>query len=422
MAAHIAHTTNWAGNIEFAPRSLRSPGSVAEVQEIVAGHDKVRALGSGHSFNRIADTPGALLRTDRLPRDLEVDVERAAARVGAGIRFAELCTELRPYRLALPNLPSTPHFTLAGAYATGTHGSGNVNGTLATAVRAVELVTADGALTTVRRGDEGFDGAVTSLGALGIVTALTLDLVPAFEVEQYVYEDLAWQTLTEHTDDLFAAAYSVSVFTNWSGGFRLWAKRRTCDPLPDLAWTGARPAAGPHHPIDGMPTSNATEQLGVAGPSDERLPHFRSGFMPSAGAELQSEYLVPRANAAEALKSVGGLASWISPVLQVCEVRTVAADAQWLSPAHGRDSLAFHFTWVPDGPAVDRVLVRIEEALAPFDARPHWGKVSTTPPETTAASYPHWDDFHSLLRAYDPAGKFRNAYIDRYFPHTSYAR
>jgi alditol oxidase len=417
--AHPAHTANWAGNIEFAPRSLHSPTSVTEVQRIVTGHDTVRALGTGHSFNRIADTPGALLKTDRLPRDLEVDREHRTARVGAGIRFSELSAALRPYGLALPNLPSTPHFTLAGAYATGTHGSGNANGMLATAVSAVELVTADGALTTVNRGGQDFDGAVTSLGALGIVTAVTLDLVPAFEVEQYVYQDLAWQTLTEHPDDLFAAAYSVSVFTDWTSDFRVWVKRRTCDPLPDLGWTGARPADRPQHPINGVPTANVTEQLGVPGPWDERLPHFRAGFMPSAGAELQSEYLVPRANAIEALKAVGELNSWISPVLQVSELRTVAGDTQWLSPAHGRDSLAFHFTWVPDAPAIAPVLLRIEEALAPFDPRPHWGKVSATPPETLAASYPHWNDFHGLLRSYDPSGTFRNAYIDHYFPHTS---
>jgi xylitol oxidase len=418
MAAHITHCTNWAGNIEFAPASLHSPASVAELQEIVARHDRVRALGSGHSFNRVADTTGALIRTDRLPQDLTVDRERGTARVGAGIRFGELAPRLRPYGLALPNLPSTPHFTLAGAYATGTHGSGDANPTLAGAVSAVELVTAGGELRTVRRGDEGFDGAVTNLGALGIVTAVTLDLVPAFEVEQYVHEDLTWQTLTDEADALFAAAYSVSVFTDWVHGYRLWVKRRTTDPLPDLGWAGTRPATRPHHPLDGLPTENATEQLGVPGPWDERLPHFRAGFMPSAGDELQSEYLVARADAAEALKAIGELRSVIAPVLQVCELRTIAGDSQWLSPAHGRDSLAFHFTWAPDTSAVAPVLVRIEEALAPFDARPHWGKISATTPETLAASYSHWNDFAELLTSFDPAGKFRNAYIDHYFPHT----
>jgi xylitol oxidase len=416
-SADSASWTNWAGNVEFTARSLHSPESVPELQEIVAGNDRVRALGSGHSFNRIADTPGALVRLGRLPRTVEVDAGRRTARVSAGLRLGELCAEIRRHGLALPNLPSTPHFTLAGTYATGTHGSGDANGTLATAVRAVELVTADGGLTSLSRGSGDFDGVVTSLGALGVVTALTLDLVPAFEVEQYVHEGLAWPVLVEGFDDLFSAAYSVSAFTDWAGDTcRLWVKRRTGDPLPDLAWTGACPADGPRHPIEGMPAANATEQLGVPGPWDERLPHFRAGFMPSTGAELQSEYFVARADAAEALKALAGLRSWIAPVLQVSEIRTIAADTYWLSPSHGRDSVAFHFTWIPDTPAVAPVLARMEEALAPFDARPHWGKLSFTAPETLAASYGRWDDFRALLGRLDPTGTFRNELIDHWFP------
>ncbi|AXK36738.1 FAD-binding protein [Streptomyces armeniacus] len=423
--------TNWARNVEFqAAGGLRTPASLDELCALVAEGGRVRALGAGHSFNRAADTTGTLVSLSRMPRLAEVDTGARTVRAGAGMTFAQLCAALRPYGLALPNLPSTPHFTLAGAYATGTHGSGDAHGTLATAVRAVELVTADGKVSTLSSAEDGgvggdfdgdfggdFGGAVTSLGALGIATAVTLDLCPAFEVEQHVYEGLPWGAFTEHIDALPATAYSVSAFTDWGGdSVRLWLKRRVGDPLPDLAWTGARPATRPHHPIDGMPTANATEQLGVAGPWDERLPHFRSGFLPSAGDELQSEYLVPRTDAAAAVQALRTLRPWLAPVLQVSEIRSVAADGQWLSPSHGRASVAFHFTWVADAAAVEPVLVRLEEALAPFDARPHWGKLSTTAPEALRRSYARWDDFAALLARCDPGGTFRNAPLDHYFP------
>ncbi|MFP8883241.1 FAD-binding protein [Streptomyces mangrovi] len=410
--------TNWAGNVEFAARALHRPATTDRLREIVAASDRVRVLGSGHSFSRIADTDGDLITLDDLPRAIEADPASGTVRVTGAVRFGELCPVLRRHGLALPNLPSTPHFTLAGAYATGTHGSGHTGGTLAAAVRSVELVTADGSQVTVSRGDDGFEGAVVSLGALGAVTALTLDACPAFEVEQYVHEGLPWEVLTQRPEEVFGAAYSVSAFTDWAGPARVWAKRRTGDPLPGLSWTGARPADGPRHPIEGMPTSNATEQQGVPGPWDERLPHFRSGFMPSAGDELQSEYFVPAGRAGEAFAALRELGPLLAPVLQVSEIRTVAADPQWLSPAHGRDSVALHFTWTSDAAAVAPVLLRVEEALAPFDARPHWGKLSSTGVDALSASYARWEDFRALLDRFDPAGVFRNELIDRWFPRS----
>ncbi|GAA2429675.1 FAD-binding protein [Streptomyces macrosporus] len=412
-----AKPTNWAGNVEFAARALHRPASVERLRELVTGGDRVRVLGSGHSFNRIADTTGDLISLDDLPRAVEVDSASGTVRAGAATRFAELCRVLRRHGRALPNLPSTPHFTLAGAYATGTHGSGHTGGTLAAAVRSVELITADGETVTVARGaDDHFEGTVVSLGALGVVTALTLETCPAFEVEQYVHEGLPWPVLLDHLGEVLGAAYSVSVFTDWSGPARVWVKRRVGDPLPDLSWTGARPADGPRHPIEGMPTANATEQRGVPGPWDERLPHFRSGFVPSVGEELQSEYFVPAERAHEAAGALREIGPLLAPVLQVSEIRTVAADPHWLSPAHGRDSVAFHFTWTSDAGAVAPVLLRVEEALAPFDARPHWGKLSSTAPEALSASYGRWEEFRALLHRFDPEGVFRNETVDRYFP------
>lgn len=293
--------------------------------------------------------------------------------------------------------------------ATGTHGSGVTNGSLGSAVREVEVVTSDGSSVRIGRGDERFDGAVTSLGALGVVTALTLDLEPDFEVSQHVFTELPLDGLD--FEAVAAAAYSVSLFTDWvRPGFRqVWLKRRTDQPLPDFPW--AAPATEAMHPVPGMPARNCTEQFGVPGPWHERLPHFRAEFTPSSGAELQSEYLLPRSDALAALHALDAIRETIAPVLQICEVRTVAADRQWLSPAYGRDTVALHFTWVEDTAAVLPVVRRVEEALEPFEPRPHWGKVFTVAPTVLRGRYPRWGEFRTLVDSLDPGGKFTNTFV-----------
>ncbi|MGW8062538.1 FAD-binding protein [Streptomyces ziwulingensis] len=406
--------TNWAGNITYAAKELLRPDSPGALRALVADSARVRVLGSGHSFNEIAEpgAEGVLLSLAGLPAEVDVDSAARTVRVGGGVRYAELARRVHGRGLALANMASLPHISVAGSVATGTHGSGVGNGSLASAVREVELVTADGSTVTVARGDERFGGAVTSLGALGVVTALTLDLEPAYEVEQHVFTELPLAGLdTAVFDTVMAAAYSVSLFTDWRApGFRqVWLKRRTDQPLPEFPY--AAPAAVKTHPVPGMPAVNCTEQFGVPGPWHERLPHFRAEFTPSSGAELQSEYLMPRAHALDALRAVDAIRETVAPVLQTCEVRTVAADEQWLSPAYGRDTVAAHFTWVEDTAAVLPVVRRLEEALSPFAARPHWGKVFTTPAGGLRALYPRLGDFRALAGALDPAGKFTNAFV-----------
>jgi xylitol oxidase len=309
-------------------------------------------------------------------------------------------------------MASLPHISVAGSVATGTHGSGVGNGPLASAVREVEIVTADGSTVVIGRGDERFGGAVTSLGALGVVTALTLDLETSFEVEQHVFTEFPLAGLDFATfETVMASAYSVSLFTDWRApGFRqVWLKRRTDQPLSDFPW--AAPATEKMHPVPGMPAVNCTEQFGVPGPWHERLPHFRAEFVPSSGAELQSEYLLPRRYAVDALYAIDGIRETVAGVLQTCEVRTVAADEQWLSPAYGRDTVALHFTWIEDTAAVLPVVRRLEKALDQFEARPHWGKVFTAPTEVLRERYPRLGDFRALARDLDPSGKFANAFV-----------
>jgi xylitol oxidase len=403
--------TNWAGNITFGARGLHRPGSVEQVQELVAAGGPLRVLGSGHSFNRMADTDGDLVTLAELPRAAEVAADRKTVRVDGGIRYGDLVHRLDAEGLALHNLASLPHISVAGAVATATHGSGERNGNLATAVSAIELVRGDGKLVTLRRGDDAFPGAVVGLGALGVVTALTLDVVPAFEIRQYVYDDLPRASLEAHLPEILAAGYSVSLFTNWAGPDinHTWLKRR--EPMPEGPWFGARPADGPRHPVPGVAADNSTEQFGVPGPWHARLPHFRMEFTPSTGAELQSEWMVPRDRALEAVDAVARVRDRIAPVLQVNEIRTVAADDLWLSMNYQRDSLGLHFTWIADTAAVLPAVAALEEQLAPLEARPHWGKVFTADPATIRGLYPRFADFAALVGEYDPAGTFRNPWL-----------
>jgi xylitol oxidase len=415
--------TNWAGNVAFGAAKLHHPTSIDEVQRIVASSERVRALGSGHSFNPIADTVGDQISLAGMPPLLHIDPDRSTVTVGGGARYGELAPQLHRAGYALHNLGSLPHICIAGATATGTHGSGAANGNLATAVRALELVTAGGDVVTLDMGDDDFAGAVVALGMLGIVTSVTLAIEPTFAVAQYVYDDLSLAQFTAHLDATMSAAYSVSVFTDWRGPVmnQVWMKHRIdastpWQVAPGARWLDASAADGPRHPVPGVDPAACTEQDGVPGPWHERLPHFRLDFTPSSGDELQSEYFVTRDTAVAALTAISSIAHLISPVLQICELRTIAADELWLSPAYGRASFAIHFTWISDIAAVAPALIAIEEQLAPFAARPHWGKVFEMNPDIVRGRYERMPDFSTLVGRFDPTGKFRNAFVDTFVP------
>jgi alditol oxidase len=415
--------TNWAGNIVYRASQLAQPGELTELQEVVAASPRVRAVGTGHSFNRIADTPGVQVSLAGLPPAIGIDPDHATVTLAGGVSYRELTAQLSAAGWALRSMASLPHLSVAGACATASHGSGDTNGNLATAVSGMDLVTADGEVRTLRRDADGevFRGAVVGLGALGIVARLTLDIVPSYQVRQYVYQGLPAAMLRSHFEEIFASGYSVSVFTDWQGSEhnQLWLKLRGgADGVaaPGPRWMGSELAGQQVHPVPGGTPDHATEQLGVPGPWQERLPHFRAEFTPSSGSELQSEYLLPRQLAAGAFDAVAGLAGLLKPVLQITEIRTVAPDDLWLSPSYQRDTVGLHFTWVKDTAAVTPVVAALEHALNPLGARPHWGKVFGTAPHAVRALYARSADFQQLVQAFDPAGKFRNNFIDKYFP------
>jgi xylitol oxidase len=413
--------TNWAGNIAFAAPDFHRPATVSQLRAIVARARQIRVLATGHSFNDMADSPGAQVSLAGLPPEVEVDSAASLVRVAAGLSYATLASRLDARGFALRNLASLPHISVAGACATGTHGSGTANQNLAAAITALEMVTADGDIAEIRRGDDSFPGAVVHLGALGVVTRLVLEVVPSFEVSQRVYEDLPLEVLDDHFADLMSSGYSVSLFTDWRAPrlTQIWVKQRTDAaagslPLTDAPWFTVKPAPAARNPVPGLSPDTTTQQLGVPGPWFERLPHFRPKFTPSAGDELQSEYLLPVEHAVPALRALSQISESLAPVLRICEVRVIAADDLWLSPCYQQDSVAFHFTWIPGTAAVLRVVTLMEQRLAPFRARPHWGKIFAASAEDLWSSYDRLPDFLNLMRHYDAAGKFRNAYTDRY--------
>lgn len=404
---------NWAGNYTYSAERLHRPSTLEEVREIVASAPRVRVLGSRHSFSDIADST-ELVSLAGLPAD--VVVERAAGTVsfGAGMTYGDLAGVLSHEGLALHNMASLPHISVAGAVATATHGSGDASGNLATAVAGLEIVTSGGEIVNASRGDADFDGLVVGLGALGAVTRLTLDVEPAYDVRQRVFEGLTWDALYGHFDEITASGDSVSVFTGWRQIVdQVWVKSRVTDAPEQVRddLFGARAATVDRHPILGLDPVNCTPQLGRPGPWSDRMSHFRLGFTPSSGEELQSEFLVPREHAVPAIQAMQALEDRIRPVLQVCEIRTVAADRLWMSPQYARDTIGIHFTWMPKPDEVARVLADVEAALAAFQARPHWGKVFLADAVTLAALYERLPDFIGLIERLDPRGAFCNPWL-----------
>lgn len=421
MRKDPTYARNWAGNYEYRASEIAFPQSVEETQERVARSRRAKALGSRHSFNGIADTDGTMISLERLNRVVELDLTNGRVKVEGGIRYGELCAYLDERGYAVPNLASLPHITVAGACATATHGSGDRNGNLATSVHALDIVTADGEKIAISRddGDGTLAGAAVGLGCLGIVTAITLNVIPAFRMSQTVYEGLPLAALEDRLDAIFSAGYSVSLFTDWrEASFnQVWIKRTETDGAhggEEPSFFGAKRATERKHPVPGMPAEPCSEQLGIVGKWYERLPHFRMNFTPSAGEELQSEYFVPREAAYDALCAIERLRTRIAPLLYVSEIRTVAADELWMSPCYGRDSVGIHFTWKPDQEAVYGLLPLIEEALEPYRARPHWAKLFVMQRDKLRPHYAKLPDFERLVARLDPDGKFRNGYTERF--------
>lgn len=403
---------NWSGNLVYGTTDLASPGSTDEAAAWIRSRPKFKVLGTRHSFNDIADSNEALLSLKQMDRMVSLDETARTVTVEAGVTYGALAVYLEDRGYALHNMASLPHISVAGGCATATHGSGVHNPNLSSAVVGMEFLTGAGDLVGLS-GDE-LQAASVHLGGLGVVTRLTLAIQPTYQVRQYVYENLRIDALENNFETIMGAAYSVSLFTDWTKGnvSEVWLKCRNPFAAPP-EFFGATAATRNLNPVRQMPAENCTPQMGVPGPWHERLPHFRMGFTPSSGKELQTEYLVPLEYAYRAIRAVEALHSKVNPYLIISEIRCIAADNLWMSPCSGRTCAAIHFTWKQEAEAVLRILPLIEAALEPFDARPHWGKLFTMGGTRLERLYPRMGMFREVLRQYDPEGKLRNAFLDR---------
>ena len=411
--------TNWAGNLTYSTTNIEYPATVEAIQQLVKKYSKLKVLGTRHCFNTIADSTDRFISLRELKKIIALDEQAQTVTVEAGIKYGELAPWLHDKGYALHNLASLPHISVAGAVMTATHGSGVKNGNLSSAVEALELVKADGSIVHLSPKDgDHFHAAVVGLGALGVITKVTLKVQPTFMMRQYVYEQLPLTNLRKNFDAIMGAGYSVSLFTDWTTDHinEVWIKS---DSIADVTATrpmdlfGAKPATKNVHPIIALSAENCTEQLGVPGPWYERLPHFKMGFTPSSGKELQAEYFVPYQQAVDAIFAIQKLGKAISPHLFISEVRTIAADDLWLSPCYRQPSVAIHFTLKQENDAVIKLLPLIEKALEPYHAKPHWGKLFTIRAARFGSLYPKMNDFRKLVAAYDPQKKFSNAFLEK---------
>ena len=408
---------NWAGNYTYKAKNLHRPESIEELQELVRKLGQQKALGSTHCFNNIADSPLNQIATNMLNKVVDLDETSKTITVEAGTRYGHIGPELEESGYALHNLASLPHITITGACATATHGSGVRNGNMASIVGAIELIKPDGEIIKLDRQDPDFYGVVVNLGALGIISKITLELQDSFTVRQDVFQNLPLQSIRENFQEIMSSGYSVSLFTDWQDEkiSQVWVKRRMDEEIVELGnnFYGATAATEDLHPTgDPIKAMNCTPQLGIEGPWHERLPHFKWGFAPSSGDELQAEFFVPREHAVDAFLTLESMKERIYPVLIISEIRTIAADEHWLSPCYKKDCVTFHFTLKPDWDGVSQLLPQIESELAPFGVVPHWGKVFTMDPAVLRSRYEKMSDFQELAKRYDPEGKFRNAYLD----------
>ncbi len=407
--------TNWSGNYAYRAAEIHRPSTLDELIARIAGASRVRVLGTRHSFTGIGDSE-QLLSLERLPAEIAFDPGAATVSITGQVTYAELAESCNRASVALANLASLPHISVAGAVATATHGSGDELGNLATHVQALELVTSAGELLQIGSGDRRLDGVVVGLGALGVVTGLTLAVQPYYEVAQRVYEDLSWEALYEHYAQISCSGDSVSLFHRFGNHIdQVWVKRRlepgTSEDPAGGELFGARPADTPRNPVLGADPGNCTTQIGAPGPWSERLPHFRSDFVPSSGEEIQSEFFVAREDAPAAIATLSPLAARIQPLLLVCELRTVAEDSLWLSPQYRRASTGIHFTWRRRQADVQDLVAEIEARLAPFEPRPHWAKLFTSRAAALAPRYERLNDFVALREELDPRGAFSNAWL-----------
>lgn len=422
---------NWAGNQVCVPDGVVQPSSVDEVASFVRrAHDggrRVKVIGAGHSFTGVAMTNGSMLSLDRLGRVLDVDPATGQVRVEAGIRLHRLNEELAGVGLAMPNLGDIDRQSIAGAMSTATHGTGLAFGNVATTVVAMQLVTGAGEVVRCSA-DERPDvwrTARVGIGALGIVTEVTLQCVPAFNLHAHE----AIEPLADVLDDFTAFIASTDHVELYCmpGARRCQTKRNTrtdapARPQPRLAyvrdkWIGENLGFGVVCRVGRRFPSLAPKVASlVTAAAAERELVDRSDKVfcsPRRVKFVEMEYGIPIDAVPDAVRRVGDVARTLGfPPLFPIEVRASAGDDIALSTAHGRTSgwIAVHQY---RGAPYEAYFRAVEAIMDDYHGRPHWGKLHYQTATTLRRRYPRWDDFAELRARLDPRGVFRNDELDR---------
>jgi L-gulonolactone oxidase len=412
---------NWSGSQRCTPARTVTPRTREELaRAIVDGPGPVRVRGAGHSFNGGAMTDGTLISLDAMNRVLDTDPATGRVRVEGGIRLRALSRELHARGLAMENLGDIDAQSIAGAIATGTHGTGLKYPVLSGQVEAVELALADGTERTIDGGDE-LRAARVSLGALGVVAAVTLRCVPAFRLRNIDRPE----PLEDVLADLQRRAETLDHFEFWAFPHADIALTRTHEvtDAPSTPRSRVREYASDvlmdNHafrlvneiarrypraiPRLNRFASRAASRRERVGPSyaifaSERRVRFE-----------EMEYAVPRERVVEALRTTKAILER-HPVSFPIELRFVAGDDTLLSPAYGRES-AYIAVHVFKGMPFERPFREVEEAMSAFDGRPAWGKRSYLSAAELAPRYPRWDDFLAIRARLDPERRFANAWL-----------
>lgn len=403
---------NWSRNIYFEENEYFQPESLIELQDLVRSKSSIRARGSAHSFNEIANTKSCAINLAKMPKVIEINQDNKSVLASAGLTYGELAPALHKKGWALSNLASLPHISIAGSISTGTHGSGIRNKNLANQVKSIRFIDHQGQLHQIEQSSPDFNALVIGLGLGGIVYQYELSIEPTFQISQVVYPDIPIEILQSNFEEIMGVAYSVSFFTDWSTKNigNLWCKFHSDENILDEI-SGYSQATQKYHPIPSMDPIACTDQFAVEGNWYERLPHFKIEFSPSVGDEIQSEFFIDRKDAAAAIDAISKLGSEISPLLWITELRTIAADELWLSGAFQRETLGIHFTW-KKMPEIYAVISKVEQALLPFNYRPHWGKAFSSNPSHLHRAFPRMSQFFELIQKIDPEEKFYNEFVE----------
>ncbi|MGI8791633.1 MAG: D-arabinono-1,4-lactone oxidase [Acidimicrobiales bacterium] len=430
MASTPARWRNWAANQECWPTAIEHPASQAELSRLVttaaAAGTTVKVVGSGHSFTDIACTAGYLIHLDRHSSILHIDREAMTVSVEAGVPLSRLNAALEEAGMALPNLGDIAYQTVAGAISTSTHGTGVRIGGLATQVIGLDIVTGDGSVIECSADTEPdvFSAARVGLGAIGILSRVTLQCVPAFTlraIEQPMHMDKVFSNLDRYVEEndhfeFFWVPHTPFAITKRNNrtdeppaGRGRWRTIRDKYLLENIAF-GVACRLGRMRP-------SLIPRLATAVPGSGRVEYTDKSFKIFASPRwvhfYEMEYAIPREHVVEALNRL--MAFVDDSGLRIgfpVEVRFTASDDIWLSTAHGRTS-AYIAVHVYQGTEYEPYLRGVESSMDDLGGRPHWGKMHFQTAETLAARYDHWDDFQAVRARVDPDGRFANAYTDR---------